>query len=162
MIGELGESFANIFLARCTTQGHLFRTAMMGGKWPTIDIYAEVISNMPQKMFCFFQIKTTDQGYTKRQRNLRISLDLRDLVRLSQYAAPTYVIGVDHNAARPHYSKAYIGAIRGNYSQGISSLPTTYPLNNSNLIMLREEIIAFWNTLNPLNTKENYLTKFRI
>ena len=44
MTGDLGESIANVFLSRKTTQGNLFRTKMIGGKWPTIDIYAEIIS----------------------------------------------------------------------------------------------------------------------
>lgn len=49
MIGELGESLANIFLSRLTPQGYLFRTALIGGKWPTIDIYAELINSLHQR-----------------------------------------------------------------------------------------------------------------
>jgi hypothetical protein len=143
MTGELGESLANVFLSRRTTQGHLFRTAMIGGKWPTIDIYAEIISHTPQRMFCFFQIKATDQGYTKRQHKLKISIDLQDLIRLSQYTATTYVIGIDHNAAQPLQSQAYVGTIRGNYSQRLSSLPTTYPLNDAGLYFGRDKLVTF-------------------
>lgn len=162
MIGELGESLANVFLSRRTPEGHLFRTAMIGGKWPTVDIYAEIISNIPQRMFGFFQIKATDQGYTKSTNKLKISVDLPDLIKLSQYSAPTYVIGIDHNAASPLKSKAYVATVRGNYTQRLSSLPTTYPLNNANLIMLKNEITNYWNTLDPLTEKANYLTNFII
>lgn len=162
MTGEIGESLANVFLSRRTSQGHLFRTAMIGGKWPTIDIYAEVISNNPEKMFCFFQIKATELGYTQRQHKLRISVDLQDLIRLSNFSAPTYIIGIDHNPAQPFLSNAYIGTIRGNYTRRLSSLPTPYALNDANLVALRAEVIAYWTALNPTATKTNYLTNFTI
>jgi len=89
-------------------------------------------------------------------------MDVADVIKLSEYNAPSYIIGIDHNADEPFQSKAYIGTIRGYYGNRISSLPTTYPLNDANLILLQNEVIAFWTALNPLRTKQNYLTNFAI
>ena len=160
MIGDLGENLASVFLSRKTTEGHLFRTAVIGGKWPTIDMYAEVITDTNSRMFCFFQIKTTDQGYTKKQHHLQVSVELNDLVRLSQYCAPSYLIGIDHNSDLPFQSKAYIATVRGNQTRRLSSFPTKHILSEENLIALRNEVILFWSKLDPLANKENYFTKF--
>lgn len=162
MTGDLGESLANVFLSRRTPEGHLFRTKMVGGKWPSIDIYAEILSSANPVMFCFFQVKTTSRGYTKRERDLKINMDVRSLFKFSSYCAPSYLIGIDHDPLHPLHSKAFIATIRGNQTKSLSSLPTIYPLNEQNLIALRDEIVAFWNNLNPLKNKENYLTNFAI
>ena len=122
MTGELGESLASVFLSGKTSQGNLFRTTMIGGKWPTIDIYAEIISSSASRMFCFFQVKTTDRGYTKRKnKNLKVGVDKVDLIKLFQYHAHSYLIGIDHNSAGPFKSKSYMVTIRGTYSKKISS-----------------------------------------
>lgn len=162
MTEDLGESLANVFLSRKTSEGHLFRTTMIGGKWPTVDIYAEVISNGMPRMFCFFQVKTTNRGYTKRQKNLKVSVDLPDLIKLAQYCAPSYLIGIDYNASQPLSSKAFIATVRGIYLKRLSSLPTMYPLTEQSLIELRNEVVAFWTRLNTLECKEKYWTNFVI
>lgn len=153
---------ANVFLSRKTSQGYLFRTTVIGGKWPTVDIYAEVISAEKPRMFCFFQIKTTSRGYTKKEGNLKINVELDDLIQLSQYCAPSYLIGIDHNADQPLHSQAFIATVRGNQVKRLSSLPTTYPLSELNLISLKNEVTAFWQRLNPLLNKGNYLTNFTL
>jgi hypothetical protein len=162
MTEDLGESLANVFLSRKTSEGHLFRTTMIGGKWPTVDIYAEVISNDMPRMFCFFQVKTTNRGYTKRQKNLKVSIDLPDLIKLSKYCAPSYLIGIDHDPFQPFSSKAFIVTVRGIYTKRLSSLSTKYPLTEQSLIELRNEVVAFWTKLNPSECKENYWTNFII
>jgi hypothetical protein len=162
MIGDLGESLANVFLSKRTEEGHLFRTTMIGGKWPAIDLYAEIISDINPGLFCFFQIKTTEQGYTKKKNNLKVGIDLGDLIKFSQYSVPSYIIGIDYNAKQPLQSNAYIGTIRGNYTKRISSLPTSHPLNDANLILLKNEVVNFWANLNAIPSKRNYLTNFAI
>lgn len=162
MIGDLGETAAKFFLSKKTSQGVLFKTIILDGKWPTIDIYAEVTTDDQQKMICFFQVKTTEQGYTKRKRKLKIKIDERDLNRLSKYSAPTYIIGVDHNPTNLYDSQAYIITVRGDYTSGINGLPTAFPLNEANLFALRQEVIAYWNMANSLSPKENYFTNFSL
>lgn len=162
MTGDLGESIANVFLSRRTEQGHLFRTAMIGGKWPTIDIYAEIISDDDTLKFCFFQIKATDLGYTVREHKLRIQVEKEALNRLASFNAPTYLIGINHNEDEPFLSRAYIATIRGNYENPLPSLPTTFELNRESLIVLKDEIIQFWNNMNAMENKVNYQTNFTI
>lgn len=162
MIGDLGETVAKFFLSKKTSQGVLFKTIILDGKWPTIDIYAEIITDDQQKMFCLFQVKTTERGRTKRKRKLKVKISERDLNRLSKYSAPTYIIGVDYNSINYYESQAYILTVRGDYTSGINGLPTTFPLNEPNLLALREEVIAYWNMVNSLSPKENYFTNFSL
>ena len=162
MIGDLGENLLMVFLSRKTAQGHLFSPTLIGDKWPTIDLYAEVIGNYNSKMFCFFQVKTTDQGYTVQDKKLKIQVKLQDLVRLSKYNAPTYLIGIDHNETEPFKSKGYIATIRGPQTNRLSSLPTTYELTEANLVLLRDEVVSYWNSVNTMVRKPIYPSNFDI
>lgn len=160
MNGDFGECLANIFLGQWTPNGQLFETVSIGGKWPTIDIYAEILSSNNQKMFCFFQIKSTELGYTKRGNNLKIQAPKDKLNKLANFNAPTYLIGVDYNKNNPPQSTCYIKTIRGNYRTGISSMATTNPLNPTSLLLLKNEVEDFWTALNPLTSKSTYITNF--
>jgi len=44
MNGDFGESLANTLIGQWTSDGQLFETKAIGGKWPIIDIYAEISS----------------------------------------------------------------------------------------------------------------------
>jgi len=161
MNGDFGESLANILIGQWTPNGQLFETVGIGGKWPTIDIYAEILSTTNQKMFCFFQVKSTELGYTKRGvRKLKVKAPKDKLNKLASFNAPTYLIGVDYNKNNPPLSTCYIKTIRGTYTNGISSMETTHQLNTTNLLLLKNEVEAFWTALNPLNSKSNYQTNF--
>lgn len=159
MKGDFGESLANILLGQHTAQGQLFETVAIGGKWPTIDIYAETSTANGDKIFCFFQVKSTVLGYTNTGK-LKVQSKRRHLQRLASFNAPTYLIGVDLNTTNPPLSNAFIKTIRGNQTAGIASMDVTYPINGANLILLKTEVQAFWTALNPLNQKNNYVTNF--
>lgn len=160
MRGDFAESFANTLIGQWTINGQIFETVAIGGKWPTIDIYAEISSPNDQKMFCFFQVKSTELGYTSRGHRLRVQTPLDKLNKLSKFNAPTYLIGVDYNMVNPPLSAAYIKTIRGTYTRGIASMETTFRLNTTNLQLLRDEVEAFWTTVDPLTEKELYVTFF--
>jgi len=163
MTGNIGESIANFLLSQKTRQGELFRTRVIGENWPTIDIYAELITNLSQTMFAFFQIKTTELGYTKRNpRRLRVAVELSQLKRLANYNAPSYIIGVDYQSNNIIQSRAYIGTVRGSYNNPLSSFSTINELNEKNLISLWEEIQNFWISNNSLNLKSSYYTNFEL
>lgn len=159
MKGDFGESLANILLGQYTPQGQIFETIAIGGKWPTIDIYAETTSVNGGKIFCFFQVKSTEAGFTTKGR-LKVQAKKHHLERLAAFSAPTYLIGVDLNTANPPLSRGFIKIIRGNQAAGITSMDVSHPINGANLILLKTEIESFWNALNPLNQKNNYLTNF--
>jgi hypothetical protein len=159
MKGDFGESLANVLLGQSTAAGQLFETVSIGGKWPTIDIYAEITSANNEKKFCFFQVKSTEMGYTTTGK-LKVQAKKKHLVRLSSFCAPTYLIGVEYNIANPPQSLAYIKTIRGVQAKGISSMEVTHPINSANLILLKNEVEAFWAALNPQAEKNHYLTNF--
>lgn len=159
MNGNFGESLANILLGQQTANGQLFETVLIGGNWPTIDIYAEITSIHNQKMFCFFQVKSTELGYNAAGR-LRVQANRNKLNHLASFNAPTYLIGVELNTTNPPLSIGYIKTIRGPQARGISSMEITAPINSANLILLKEEVEAFWTTLDPLAHKNHYITNF--
>jgi len=159
--GDFGEHLAAMLLSQWTVQGQLFDIVMIGGKWPTIDVYAEISSAGNQKMVCFFQVKSTELGYTKHtHRRLKIQVPKDKVNKLSAYSAPTYLIGVDYKRLNWPTSVAYIKTIRGSYLHGISSMETTNVVNPANLILLKNEVEAFWQAINPSAQKNIYLTNF--
>lgn len=153
--GEISELLASIFLSRKTTQGYLFKTILIGGKYPTIDLYAEINGNQTPKNYCFVQVKSTIQGYTKQERKLKVNVPVDKLNKLAKFNGPSYLIGIDYNENNPFESIAYISAIRGTFATGLSSMPTTNLLDENNLIRLRDEIEAFWNGTNTFENKNN-------
>jgi hypothetical protein len=58
---------------------------------------------------------------------------------MAVYPAPTYLVGIDETRAT-----GYIGCIRKKMNKPISSLPTTYPLDCTNLKILWEEVKGYW------------------
>ncbi len=74
--------------------------------------------------------------------NLKVHLKAQDVRFMIHCPIPTYLIGVDEKA-----EVAYIVSIHGNLTGGISSIPTTFPLDRGNLRILRDEVLAYWWTL---------------
>lgn len=159
MKGDFGESLANILLGQLTEEGQLFETISIGGKWPTIDIYAETTAESGKRIFCFFQVKSTEAGYTKTGK-LKVQVKKKHLERLTAFNAPTYLIGVDLNKTNPPLSIGYIKTIRGSYTKGISSMSILHTVNSSNLILLKNEVQAFWRGVDIDNQKVIYQTRF--
>ena len=164
-IGELGELLAAVFLSRKTSRGFLFRTLVIGGKWPTIDLYAELLPDNTgrvqsmDRMFCFIQVKTTKLGYLKNG-NLRVNVKKVDLNRLANYCGPTYLVGIDLDEHDPRNSTGYIAFSRPNQPQSLSSLPTANDLNAATLVQLYDEVADFWNQTNTLALKTSFASAF--
>jgi hypothetical protein len=158
-IGEVGELLLTLSLCQKTREGYLFEPLLIGGKWPTIDVYTELAGE--RGTFCFFQVKTTTRGF-HRNGGLRVKVDVRDLNRLCAFHAPTYLVGIALNQDNLHQSKAYIAAVRGQYSEGLQYLSPRYELNEENLILLRNEVLAFWQHTNITTIKKQYGSNFDI
>lgn len=153
--GEISELLATIFLSRKTRRGYLFKTVLIGGKYPSIDIYAEIIGNNFPKNYCFIQVKSTIKGYTVEENKLKIQVPVDKLNKLADFNGPSYLIGIDYQENNPFTSKAYIKAIRGRHTRALSSMPTDNVLDENNLIRLRDEIEAFWNSTDTFEKKNN-------
>ena len=74
--------------------------------------------------------------------DLGVRLKAKDVSAMLVCPIPTYLIGVDERA-----EVAFIVAISGKISGGISSIPTKFPLDRENLKILRDEVRNYWRTL---------------
>jgi hypothetical protein len=139
-IGSRGEF---IFCARimdfCGRELPYFRPRFLGEKAQTLDYLVELVGTPGRTVFFFVQVKTTQQGYTRKGRRLRVGVSGADLRRLSQVPAPTYLVGIDEPG-----EVAYLLAVLEGMSKPISSLPTAFPLDRTNLGRLHQEVEQFW------------------
>ena len=89
--------------------------------------------------FFFIQVKTTREGYTKRDGRLKVKVSPEAMSRLRAYPAPTYVVGVDEMQ-----EKGYITSANAGSPDVLASLPTTFELNCANLERLWHEVREYW------------------
>jgi Domain of unknown function (DUF4365) len=139
-IGRRGEI---IFCARitnfCGRETPYFRTYFLGEKAQTLDFMIERVGAGDHTRFFFVQVKTTRQGYTKKGRRLKVGMSGSDIPRFSFVPAPTYLVGIDEPQ-----EIAFILAIVEGMTDTISSLPTDFPLDCTNLPRLYAEVEQFW------------------
>jgi hypothetical protein len=140
-IGTRGEALLVVLLTDLSGREEpLFRPRFLGEKCPTVDHLVELVGVQQGTPFFFTQVKTTRQGYTKsaKARRLKVQVPQEDIDRLLGYPAPTYVIGIEERERA-----GYILSV--NEPRGrISSLPTKYPLNGTNLELLWAEVRDYW------------------
>jgi hypothetical protein len=156
-IGDRGEYIFTTLISEKTSSGYLFNPIFLGQKWPTSDFYVELFKTS-KPMFCFFQIKATSKGYTVKEQKLKINISKNNLEKLSKLPAPSYVIGINEIT-----KKGYIISVNGDNIKAINNLPTTYPLNKTNLEKLWQEIKQFWNNSNNYDFKNNqFQSNFKV
>jgi hypothetical protein len=144
--GIVGEHAVVIMLTRVRENGaSIFRAALLGEKWPTTDVYVEVNTDVFPRPHFFIQVKTTEKPYLVNPKRLQIRVKRRDETRLLRIPAPTYVVGVKPGAALLSY-KGYIRAVFRRSPTAISSIRTSYPLSEPNLMRLRDEVVEYWET----------------
>jgi hypothetical protein len=111
----------------------------LGEKARTLDFLVELVGAGERTLFFFAQVKTTRKGYTKKDRRLKVEMSATDVRRATLVPAPTYLIGIDDRD-----ETAYIAPILEGMTDGLSSIPTTCPLDCVNLPRLYEEVEQFW------------------
>lgn len=156
--GSRGENifFINITKPIDDNETYLFTPCFLGEKWENVDFLIE-LRNTPDKIYYFFaQIKTSRQGYTKKDKRLIIStISKNEIEKLAKIVAPTYIVGVDDLE-----EKVYIASANGESIEAISSLSTDFPLNKDNLVKLWQEVRDFWdNSQVGQNFKSNFFDK---
>lgn len=138
-IGLRGE---NIFFVRLTEpdaeRGPLFRPQFLGDKFPFAD-YLVLLEGSRTGLFFFVQVKSTLEGYTVKERRLRVKVTEANLRGLASFPAPTYVVGVDNID-----EGVFIASANEEGGGGITSLSTAHPLNPVNRRQLWEEVRAYW------------------
>lgn len=132
----------NIFLVRITDldeeRGPLFRPQFLGDKFPFAD-YLVLLEGSNTGQFFFVQVKSTREGYTRKEKRLKIQVTHTDLRGLASFPAPTYIVGVDNIT-----EDVFIESANGESTGGIASMSTAYPLDQINRRLLWDEVRAFW------------------
>ncbi|MEI6122705.1 MAG: DUF4365 domain-containing protein [Bacteroidota bacterium] len=156
IIGDRGEHIFSVLISEKVNNSYLFKPSFLGEKWPTIDFYVELINtqnNLP--FFCLFQIKSTSKNYTKKAHKLKVHFSLNDLQRLSAFHAPTYIVGIDESNKLGYFLSA-----NNTFNSPINNLPTTFPLDVNNLLLLWQEVIAFWSNSHISTFKSQFMSQF--
>jgi len=145
LAGKRGEFIASErLLDFCGRSIPYFDPYLLGEKFPTYDLLVELTRQHASKPYFLAQVKSTRSGGKKGMADLNVQLKTQDVRFMIRCPIPTYLIGVDEKA-----EVAYIISIHGNLTGGISSIPTTFPLDRGNLRVLRDEVQAYWRTLAP-------------
>jgi hypothetical protein len=140
LIGKRGEAIVTAQLMDfCGNPDPYFDVHPLGEKCPTFDYLVELVNAADSVPYFLAQVKSTQQGFTKRQRRLLVQVGAEDVRRMVQCPFPTYLVGVDEPNGR-----AYVVSVHGHMSGPIASMPTQYPLTPRNLRRLWEEVTAHW------------------
>lgn len=143
--GKRGEHIAaEILLDFCGNPLPYFDPHALGEKFPTYDLLVELTGRHASKPYFLAQVKSTGSGGKKGTAALEVQLKSQDVLAMIHCPIPTYLIGVDERSAT-----AYIVSIHGKPRRGFSSIPTKYPLDQGNLKILYDEVLAYWKTLAP-------------
>ena len=148
-IGSRGESLCNLPLTpQCGRGRAYFEPRYLGGKTPTFDFLVELVGAPGGTPFFFVQVKAARRGYVtdrKGRRKLRISESAEELVRMQNYPAPAYVIGIDEPAG-----VGYIASVNGDCPATMNALPALHELNCANLGLLWQEVEDYWSSRDTL------------
>jgi hypothetical protein len=75
LIGARGESrFLVLITEPHEGERPIFRAQRLGEKWPATDFLVELVGSEDVSGFFFVQVKTTRQGYTERDRRLKVTV----------------------------------------------------------------------------------------
>ncbi|MDX2242876.1 MAG: DUF4365 domain-containing protein [Leptolyngbyaceae cyanobacterium bins.302] len=148
VIGERGEAIFRVLLTRKhPTRSYLFdHPRFLGEKKQSIDFYVELFHEEALTPFFFVQVKSTSEGYTRKERRLKIQVSTNEIKQLAAYPTPTYIVGVDELNER-----GYIVAANRKQKTGFSSLCTNHPLNPDTLALVWDEVSAYWAFLSYLS-----------
>ena len=143
LTGKRGEFIASErLLDFCGNPIPYFDPHLLGEKFPTYDLLVELTGGRGSKPYFFAQVKSTRSDGRSGMTDLKIGLKDKDVRTMLACPIPTYLIGVDERA-----EIAYIVSIHSRITGGITSIPTTYPLDSGNMRILRDEVRAYWRTL---------------
>lgn len=153
LLGKRGEAIATALLMDlCGNSDSYFDVHPLGEKCPTFDYLVELVNAGDSVPYFLTQVKTTQQGFTKRERRLIIHVDEADVRRMVRCPLPTFLVGVDEPNDRAH-----VVSVHGSMSGSIASIPTRYPLTPRNLRRLWEEVTAHWSQLDVAAKTSRFL-----
>lgn len=146
VIGDRGEKLVEVRLMKYAPIGRpLFRTALLGAKWPATDVLVELAAGVDAGPYFFGQVKATTLDLTNR--SIRVKVEKKSVKRLLAIPCPTYVFGVHDETER-----IFVRAVHaGTPERAISTIPLRFELTPDKLQLLHEEVVAFWsgNSVKP-------------
>ena len=119
LIGDRGESIFNTRI----TEHEMFNVYFLSAKAPIVDFLIE-IADEATPFQCLVQVKSTSQGYLKRNGKLRAKVPVDKMQKLINRPLPTYVAGVDLKN-----EKVYICPAFNDANAYTSSIPITHILD---------------------------------
>jgi hypothetical protein len=117
-----------------------------------VDFIVELVDAGMTTPYFFIQVKTTRDGYTKKDHRLKVQVKRDGMRKLASYPAPTYVVGIDEVR-----ETGYIISANGEWLGDISSLSTEYPINKDNQDLLWEEVNEFWAKSEKLSRRSRFI-----
>jgi hypothetical protein len=142
LIGKRGEAIVCAGLTDfCGRPLPYFDPHPLGEKCPTFDLLVELLDVGFLPAYFFAQVKATKQGYTAHSAELKAGVHADDVRKMVNCPVPTYLIGVDEPGGI-----AYLAPVHKRRG-AISSIPTTHPLNPTNLKALWTEVRDHWKAL---------------
>ena len=141
IIGERGEAIFRVLMTRKhPTRSYLFEhPRFLGEKKRAIDFLVELFHDESLIPFFFVQVRSTSEGYTQKEKRLKVQVTAEGIKRLVAYPVPTYVVGIDEPR-----EQGYIVSANGECERGFSSLCTDYPLDFNRLAILWDEVVSYW------------------
>ena len=141
-VGGRGESIFELAITDYSQfPNPLFRAAFLGDKWPALDYLVELTGVKGMTPIFFVQVKTTAQPIANNR--LLVALPPKKTKALVRIPGPTYLVGVQEPMKR-----VFIRAVNDNVAQGVYHIPVTHELTPANLVVLYDEVRAFWQQQN--------------
>jgi hypothetical protein len=139
-LGQRGEIIFSVLISKFHSSGEpLFIPQFLGDKWPLVDFIVELVGAGSTVPYFFVQVRTTREGYTKKDKRLKVSVPAQKVRLLALHPAPTYIAGIDEiNEA------GFIVSANGEHLKGMSSMSTAFPINTSNREALWNEVKDYW------------------
>ncbi|HEX3725513.1 MAG TPA: DUF4365 domain-containing protein [Pirellulales bacterium] len=127
----------------CGNPDPYFDPHQLDAKFPVYDYLVELVGDWKSPPYFFVQVKSTKKSPLPGTLDLDVTLKKKDVLSMVHCPIPTYLIGVDEPNA-----KAYLAAVHAPRDKTVSQIPIRFPLNAANLRLLRDEVEAYWATLN--------------
>jgi hypothetical protein len=139
-LGQRGEWLFSLLMTEFDSNaGPIFKAQFLGDKWQYVDFIVELVGAGSYIPYFFVQVKTTRQGYTKKDKRLKVKVEKESIIGIASYLAPTYIAGIDEIQ-----KVGYLVSANGENLTSLSSLSTKFPINKQNREILWDEVNNFW------------------
>ncbi|MBE9057420.1 MULTISPECIES: DUF4365 domain-containing protein [Sphaerospermopsis] len=151
-LGERGEAIFKLLITEFhSAAGPIFKPQFLGDKWQYVDFIVELVGAGSYIPYFFVQVKTTRQGYTKKDNRLKVQVKKESVIGIASYPAPTYIVGIDEVQ-----EVGYLVSANGENLTSLSSLATNFPINKHNREILWDEVNNFWSQYNNNNLASQF------